>query len=288
MRTWSLAAPAARSDVKELRSARVKLSRAKEHLQTLDQEIASWNVSSSNGVRIESNAEGTEHYFIASIKNTPDVNRWSSLIGDCAHNLRSALDHIVWEVCSSPSSRSEYPIFANPVRGTNGALIPTFVGKIRGIVETPIKDFIEKNEPCNGPPPSRRSALWVLHRLDIVDKHKAIVPCVLASLVPERMDLRIRYVDEIDTSKPPPLPAFVREAEDTESVVDGSTILTVVTPEAVEHIDADIKFPFRIEVDLRDPIMEIDWPMPSCPPTYMLGQAVIAVEWIIGEIEKLA
>ena len=45
----------------------------------------------------EMHHEGGEHIFTA--ENVPDISDFALMVGDCVHNLRSALDCLVYELC---------------------------------------------------------------------------------------------------------------------------------------------------------------------------------------------
>lgn len=267
--------------MRELTSARRKLTRAQEHFETLNSEIDDWTSSNASSVSIESNAEGTEHRFVVSISSSPDSDRWGCLIGDCAHNLRSALDHIMWEV-SDPKkrdSRTEFPIFATPVRTPKGALVPAFSGKIQGISQQPIRDLIEGCQPCNtvgGPP--KRGVLWVIHRIDIVDKHHTIVPALLEHVDPTDLRASLHFADDSPTIGPPH-----HIAKNDQPIGDGDTLLTLFTEGRVEHVESDSQFSLRVGIDVRP--LDIELGIPFGPLPALLDEAGRAVENIVATVE---
>ena len=75
------------------RKSAAKIIRAEEHLTTIRSEIKSCldqgNISSERDPQID----GLFHFVV--ICPDPDL-KLSIVIGECLHNLRSALDHIVW------------------------------------------------------------------------------------------------------------------------------------------------------------------------------------------------
>lgn len=265
----------------ELTSARTKLRRAQEHFETLKAETGAWTSGNSNSVRIESNAEGTRHRFVVSIQNAPDADRWGCLIGDCVHNLRSALDHVIWQLSGpAPPEFCEFPIFASPVRRPTGELQPGFNAKIRGITKASVRDFIEVCQPCNAADPPKRGVLWVLHRIDIVDKHKILIACLLEHLDPGDMNIRLRFADDSPVIGPPH--TFIKNSQ---PVSDGDTLLTILNEGRVEHVEADINFALQVGIDARD--LGVDLGRPFGPIPDLLGELGAAVDSVIGEIESL-
>jgi hypothetical protein len=77
-------------------SASLKIGRAEEHLKTLGDEIAAWARSSPCGAVKECSPDGTAYTFYVEIKDAPPLDRWALIAGDCAHNLRSALDNLLY------------------------------------------------------------------------------------------------------------------------------------------------------------------------------------------------
>ena len=77
--------------------ARSKVDRALEHLQTLDAHIQQTIASEPQpiGAHYEPEIESISLYAIGI--DFP-VMGWGVRIGDCLHNLRSALDHIAWQL----------------------------------------------------------------------------------------------------------------------------------------------------------------------------------------------
>src|SRR5204862_8169161 len=80
----------------DLSGAHAKLDRAYEHLQALNAEIERWVARYPYGLRHEVGDEGREHVGFLEVYRRPDSAQFGLLIGDCAHNLRSALDHLAF------------------------------------------------------------------------------------------------------------------------------------------------------------------------------------------------
>ena len=89
----------------ELASCWLKIERAKEHFKILDSEVTAWMKTDPYRIRNQSDEEGRRYSAIADITNPPPLQRWSLITGDCIHNLRAALDHVVYAlaVCESRS-----------------------------------------------------------------------------------------------------------------------------------------------------------------------------------------
>jgi hypothetical protein len=99
------------------------------------------------------------------------------IIGDCVHNLRSALDHLVYQLAvrngSCPSVFADkifFPIYLNPSEFNNRPekLVKPFIS---GTAFTEI----EKSQPYAAYDSPEESDIWILHKLDIIDKHRLLI-----------------------------------------------------------------------------------------------------------------
>jgi hypothetical protein len=84
-----------------LSGPRAKWRRAQAHLETLRQEIPEWSGGweppNRYSVTPETHRDGLEYRFYVDPPEL-DTEGWALLVGDCLFNLRSALDHIVYEL----------------------------------------------------------------------------------------------------------------------------------------------------------------------------------------------
>lgn len=265
--------------------ARAKLRRAEEHLVAVHNDITTWIDSNPYTTPVESNPEGTEHRFVLRVHRPPNVDGWACLIGDCVHNLRSALDHLAWEVTkpSNRNTRTEFPIFADDIIDANGKVVPNYQSKVQGISNNRVRDFIDGRQPCNTPPP-KETPLWAIHRLDIVDKHKTMVPVLFENASNSILgQMSLLFAEDAVAMGPPS--EFIHNPD---PVGDGDTLLSFTTVGRVEDIKADFSFPLRVAIDLRDPDLDI-------VANDRLGKTVKAtltelrkaVSTIIGKVEKL-
>src|SRR5215467_14021897 len=101
-----------------LRGCRAKIERSQHHFDTLKQRIDDFSARNSFGAIVKGDPDGTR--YVARVQNPPTIPsvEWALLIGDCVHNLRSALDYLVWEMAGAdPNDRmTMFPIFTDPKR----------------------------------------------------------------------------------------------------------------------------------------------------------------------------
>jgi len=155
-------------------STRVKLDRAEKHLQDLDAEISAFIARNPYRLFCDEDSEpAIKIYRIKVIEPIP--SHWSAAIGDVIHNIRAALDclatSLVWRAGHTSNSAVEdayFPIRANAA-GLGDRACSAFFKRIGADAEK----FIRAIEPYKG---GKGELLWILSKLDILDKHRALIP----------------------------------------------------------------------------------------------------------------
>lgn len=161
----------------------LKVNRAFEHLCELDTEMSAWNEGRHYRFRPEVKANGAKHLFRI-VYLDPIPIRWSVLLGEIVHDLRSALDHVVYQLTIDHTRRAlgdtGFPICTTTQawsqrnrRTESGFDTWTGLHKIRGVGPGP-HAFIEALQPY---PQRRRPALKSLrdlHDLWNQDKHRLV------------------------------------------------------------------------------------------------------------------
>jgi hypothetical protein len=153
--------------MQQMTDALRRIKRAKKHLDILNREIKAFVASEPFQVVIDKHTEAG--YYIASpyfIKQYPIS--WGLLVGEVAHGLRSALDNIAWSIAITKDNRTEFPIF---IKRSNDS-----IGRLKRFNEN-VRADVEFLQPYNAPDRVKRShPLWVLRTIDIIDKHRVILP----------------------------------------------------------------------------------------------------------------
>lgn len=158
-----------------------KLARADAHFKTLQMALKPILNAKPDLIPGKFDPSSGHHFFHA--KRDSRSGDWlSPVIGDYVHNLRSALDYIVWAMtdpairASKKANKVEFPIF--PDKASFDRWAPPKIGGIPPKAQA----AIECLQPFNGP--DCRSAygivhhterpLWHLLELDNWDKHRAL------------------------------------------------------------------------------------------------------------------
>ena len=142
-------------------------------------------------VRAEFNRKTGKYVYRVRIGSEPNPD-WGVYIGEIAHNLRSALDGLVYGLTKTPTDNTAFPIVLygrtdrKEIRHRRVVRVQRFWrGKLRNQappsldgVSKPYQTMIEGMQPYKRRQPvrglGRSSVLWMLHQLNIVDKHRLI------------------------------------------------------------------------------------------------------------------
>lgn len=131
---------------------------------------------SSSWYTVEQTWDNTRTFKTATLRLIEIPPVWALLVGDVMHNLRSALDHAVFELSDTDGvvsiNRIEFPIFENEDEYNNGCK--------QKLKYLPI-DFhqvIYDCQPFNQRRTQNNSPIvpvtFAIHRLNIIDKHRQL------------------------------------------------------------------------------------------------------------------
>lgn len=159
-----------------LQGVKVKLRRAREHLDAFALDAQLYVEEAFVTSRFVTDGGRLHEYRVRCVKPPPLI--WGALIGDCLHNMRSALDYLVYDLASASvaprslvsaeRSACKFPIhhsaasFDNEV-ATMPFLSEEIVSRIRGV------------QPFHrGGGASHADPLAILQRLNNQDKHRLL------------------------------------------------------------------------------------------------------------------
>lgn len=160
-----------------LAGVREKLNRADCHLKTLHEEIGAFIDAKRDSIVDDFEHERSSYVFWLQDLEEPPL-RWGVIIGEIVHNLRSALDHLVWQVIKlkrKPRGKPGYPIWCKEPEGgfcawaygSSNHRGPLFGASPRAIA------CIERTQPYHG---GDCRLLLLLDRLWSADKHRFMLP----------------------------------------------------------------------------------------------------------------
>jgi hypothetical protein len=156
----------------QLRGIRLKLDRAHRHLAQVTEVLRPLDEGDVTLVR-ESHEQRPDFFWLRLLLPSPDPEL-STIIGDCLYNLRSPLDHLVYQLVTingAPGTTShQFPICDTP----SGFQRQLDRGRLDGVAAGPAV-LIEGFQPyqLNAANP-RNHPLWILNELMNTDKHRAL------------------------------------------------------------------------------------------------------------------
>lgn len=161
-----------------LDSALAKFSWAQGYLQTLDAEITAFLERGPYPVTVKPDDKTGKRTIHVAIREKPPAQRWALMTGDIVHNLRSSLDHVVHDL-SNRIRGTAFPIFDNrdkyaALDGNGQPSQSSGLWKVRGLTQAH-QALVESLQPYHAGDASHLEPLWVLHDLDIVDKHRLLL-----------------------------------------------------------------------------------------------------------------
>lgn len=180
---------AARSQVRRpdrfddrLAGVRAKVGRATNQLEALHREVQAFRHSEAYLITGKFEPERSSYVFRLRILEEPPL-LWGVVIGEITHNLRSALDQLVWQLIKTnnrrPRGNPTYPILkVPPDQGFVAFALGTAKcpGPLRGVSSEALA-LIERTQPYHG---GSGRLLGTLNRFWNADKHRFLIPTVMA------------------------------------------------------------------------------------------------------------
>lgn len=236
-------------------SGAVKLARAAELLNELRGEIVAFHASTPYKLSAEKEAGTGDHVVRVQILDTPPM-RWGALIGDAIHNLRSALDLLVWQLVlhngSTPGKKNSFPVFDHENDFLSG-----YAAQLNGTAAS-VAQRIKGIAPFE----KGNATLWLLHRLDITDKHRVLLPAY-SSVGTTIIDMSVGIRGAAEWTKDvPPMPIGLNWATPSCPVRDGEELWRV-RADALDKVDLNPQFTFTVAlapgtpVKLGTPVVEL-------------------------------
>lgn len=193
-----------------LDNAHRKWDRAGEHLEALTGELSLFRARDSVDLEAKRNGDRTQEWWIVHIRQTipPTI---TLLIGDVVHNLRSALDHLVYALATlkgPPHRGTAFPVctkrekFFERTKGSRQFSPSSGMNKITGL--RPLaQTFIERCQPYHG---GNGSGLLIsLNALENTDKHRTldvahVIPQWWGHDIPPGVELKILRTTLVDST----------------------------------------------------------------------------------------
>ncbi len=163
--------------------ARLKLIRAREHMEVLGDELSAFSAEDPYRITHDANADGSEHVFRAKTTKAPPPFL-GVIIGDALQNMRSVLEHLAWGLAfkdkgGEPSRSTGFPVYrtesaffeVNKKTGTYSSR--SGAHKIAEITNTKARAAIQGLQPYKRADPNE-DWLYILNELARVDRHQSL------------------------------------------------------------------------------------------------------------------
>ncbi|MDQ3756434.1 MAG: hypothetical protein M3394_01100 [Actinomycetota bacterium] len=131
-------------------------------------------------ISLEYDPQRGDYIIRGHIVRLPPV-RLGVILGDYIHNLRSALDHLVWQLVlvedNTPGKWTEFPLFSSEPNFRSKVEAPRRRGKESPLLGVGDRAFaiIKSCQPYHPPPePGAVNILSVLHKFSNIDKHQLV------------------------------------------------------------------------------------------------------------------
>lgn len=150
---------------------RAKVTRAKQHIQDFQLGLISFQGSRPYRIGLKEDAStGKRTYYVAELREVP--LELTAIAADVLQNLRSALDHIAYQLVldSRAGTEPDWLVYY-PITPTASDYPSRRTGTIKSIRQDAI-DAIDATEPYKG---GKGHGLWQLNALNKVDKHQLLI-----------------------------------------------------------------------------------------------------------------
>jgi hypothetical protein len=152
-----------------LSGPRIKLTRARAHLDDLKEKIAGY--LASKPFVVEKADEATTGDLVFRVRVQPSVpEEFGAVIGDVIHNARATLDLIIWQAVLANGGTPGKPT-CFPMAKDAPSYLKTRTAALAG-ASADVFTLLDGLRPY----PGGNDTLWRLHSLDILDKHRVLVP----------------------------------------------------------------------------------------------------------------
>lgn len=274
--------------VASLEGCRAKLRRAEYHLQIVEGKIASFRERYPVHITVDRDVNEPAYVFRVWDIQEPDAD-WGLIIGDAAHNARSALDHLAYQLlvlglgrdltdADAEARRIMFPIFDDP-----GEFRSNGQWRIAGLRDVD-RARIEELQPYNawdegiwgthqmpGPPAPVGGYLSEVSRLDNADKHRVVQPvwftAGLGALPKNARELGITGGSSTDC----PL---------SDGAEIGRWFFDHIPPEPPDEMKVHMNAYFPMQVSLREPFF-------GTRVGLILGNCIIAARMVLDMFEPV-
>lgn len=195
----------------------LKRARALEHFGVLAARVAQWNAMRQFRAGLRISEDRTCLELLQLDGPQPPVAEWGLVFGDGIHNLRAALDCLVWEFAHLNGEHPQHPRRVGfPV--LTAARQWREAAQRLASVPAELLERIRQVQPYQGNGDPELHALTVLSRLDNADKHQRVISAIAS---PENIQLDLEAMGVQMGGPVEGVGAFFETALDLSAVAPG-------------------------------------------------------------------
>lgn len=154
-----------------MNSSFLKINRATKHIKEL---VELFRDNSPFTYFLETNVKTGQRATFAK-RNESVANDAAIIIGDVIHNLRASIDHAYWDATNAHAkSEEEKRSIQFPIASTEKALKESVIPGLPSRVSESFAQALIKLKPYREH--GGNQALCAIHDLDIIDKHRLLIP----------------------------------------------------------------------------------------------------------------
>lgn len=243
----------------------LKLERATMQSSELLKQTQQWAATNAISTKCEPR-EGRLGFriILEEFSQPPPFDHWGLLLGECAHNLRSALDNLAYALARSHQ---------DPPKSPGNIAFPIFIEsnkfkieRQKRLIELPLEaaDLIEKLQPFqrNGTPEfgfPENDFLGLLQKLNNVDKHRVPAFVVLApTSLTHNSEVEFESEELADQELPPDVRIW------SGPLVAGITLIEQVTKNPIVNVRGSYKGTAIVQIQMDDKRLSADQIVAMC------------------------
>ena len=223
----------------------MKIAHAQGHMLALRSRVQVWVATQPVGIDVKIHDDRLGASWKLTVRAEPPLNEWSLLVGDCVHQLRSALDACIWDLVTASGVTPKNPQRIQFPIGYDAAKWPDVVNDRLAGLPDDITERVRSVQPFNREEAERQNdGLVILQRLNNTDKHQASIG-VSVAMHQSSHEVSVKFAtEEASERNTPPNVAFGSQA-----FVNGATLAELHTIDPIERVDGEWGFVLGLTID---------------------------------------
>lgn len=166
----------------DLSGVREKLARADDHIQEVKRRITPFAQAASDSIVRENDVKASKvSYRLPHDLPEPDP-AWGPVIGDALFNMRSALDHLAWQLVildgGQPCEHTYFPIHESRTHKSGKPRVLTIQPQIKSPLILEALDLVQPYQTVERQQSLWSDAFYLVNTLGNFDKHRLLLTAV--------------------------------------------------------------------------------------------------------------